>query len=163
MAHFLYYNGLKVWSSDQEHQFLHQLGSSEKCRLWSHTKNLSNHELCGWSPAICVCNKPSRQFLHTLKFENYCSIKVGYFQTSFLIFLYFNVKLTINAQGNVFKGNREEKWSWTPQDIHTRLKAVSLSPSWVLEWLKRLEICQDLIPSQMKQTGGEEGSNNRHF
>lgn len=163
MAHFLYYNGSRSVVLGPGASASAHLGSDEKGKLLSLTKNLSNQKLCGWSPTICVSNKPSRQFLHTLKFENYCSIKAGYFQTSFLIFLYFNVKLTINGQGRIFKGNWEDKWSWNPQDIHTRLKAVILNPSQIMERLRRLEICQDLIRSQMKQTGGEEGSNNIHF
>lgn len=163
MAHFLYYNGSQSVVLGPGASASASAGTQWETQITGLTKNLSSQELCGWSPAICVFNKPARQFLHTLTFENYCSIKARYFQTNFLIFLYFNVKLTINGQGNVFKGNWEEKWSWNPQDIHTRLKAVILNPSWILEWLKRLEICQDLIPSQMKQIGGEGGSSNICF
>lgn len=153
---------LKVWSLDQEHQLLHQLGSVREANYWALPRTCPVRN-SGWSPTICAFNKPSRQFLHTLNFENYCSIKAGYFHTTFLIFLYLNVKLTINGQGNVFKGNWEDKQSQNPQDIHTRLKAEILNPSWIMEWLRSFEICQDLIPSQMKQTGGEGGSNNIYF
>lgn len=93
---------LKGWSLDQEHQLLHQLGSV-RGKLLSFTEPVQSETLDGAQQY--VFNKPSRQFLHTLEFENYCSIKTGYFHTSFLIFLYLNVKLTINRQGNVFKGN----------------------------------------------------------
>lgn len=90
---------LKVWL---KHSLLHWLGSHEECKLLSlYQKPVHRNSVGGVQ--LYVFKKPSRQFLHTLKFENYCSINAGYFQTNFLIFLYFNVKLTINGQRSVFK------------------------------------------------------------
>lgn len=96
-------------------------------------------KLCGWSPAICVFKKPSRQFLHTLKFENYCSINAGYFQTNFLIFLYFNVKYCPSMDREVFSklSEKRNEAGILRIYIHTRLKAVILNPSGILEWLRK--------------------------